>query len=107
MDFTTRTQGVRMDQPMRAYLDERLERALGRFRHLVGGVDVHISDENGPRGGEALRCRVVVDMRSEGALVVEETRADLFTAIAHAMDRIRTTMRKRANRRTHRFHGRE
>jgi ribosomal subunit interface protein len=107
MDFITRTQGVSMDQSLRTFVDERLEHALGRFRHLVGGVDVHISDENGPRGGEALRCRVVVDVRREGALVVEETRADPFTAVAHAMDRIRTTMRKRANRRTHRFHGRE
>ena len=107
MDFITRTQGVSMDQSLRAFVDERLEHALGRFRHMVGGVDVHISDENGPRGGEALRCRVVVDMRREGALVVEETRADPFTAVAHAMERIGTTMRKHANRRTHRYHGRE
>lgn len=107
MDFNTRTQGVHLDQSLRTFLDERLEHALGRFRHLVGGVDVQISDENGPRGGEALRCRIVVDMRRAGALVIEETRADPFTAIAHAMDRIRTTVRKHANRRTHRFHGRE
>ena len=96
-----------MDQSLRAYLDERIEHALGRFRHIVSGIDVRLSDENGPRGGEALRCRVVVDMRGEGALVVEETRADPFTAVAHAMDRLRTCMRRRANRRTHRFHGRE
>ncbi len=107
MDFTTRTKGLHIDQSVRAYLDERLEHALGRFRHLVGGIDVRLSDENGPRGGDALRCRVVVDMRGQGALVVEETRADPFTAIAHAMDRIRTGMRKRANRRAHRHRGRE
>ena len=89
MDFTTRTKGLHIDQSVRAYLDERLEHALGRFRHLVGGIDVRLSDENGPRG------------------VVEETRADPFTAIAHAMDRIRTGMRKRANRRAHRHRGRE
>jgi len=107
MDFTTRTQGLHVDQPLRAFLDERIEHALGRFRHLIGGIDVRLSDENGPRGGDALRCRVVVDMRGEGALVVEETRADPFTAVAHAMDRLHTGIRRLANRRTHRFHGRE
>ncbi|MEZ6014461.1 MAG: HPF/RaiA family ribosome-associated protein [Planctomycetota bacterium] len=96
-----------MDQGLMAYLDERIEHAVGRFRHLVGGIDVRLTDENGPRGGEALRCRIVVDMRGEGALVVEETRADPFTAVAHAVERIRTGMRRRANRRAHRHRGRE
>lgn len=106
MEFKTRTQGLSADHGLRAYLESRLERALGRFRHLVGGVDVRISDENGPRGGDALRCRLVVDVRGEGALVVEETRTDPFSAIAHAVDRLHVAMRRRANRRAHRHRGR-
>lgn len=106
MDMKTRTQGLDAHRSLREYLDERVESALGRFRHLVGGVDVRLSDENGPRGGAALRCRVVVNLRGEGALVVEETRADPFAAVAHAMDRLRSAVRRRANRRAHRHRGR-
>lgn len=107
MDFEATTHGMNLDQSLRTYLEERLEHALGRFRHLVGRVDVQLRDEQRPRRGDASRCRVVVDMRRDGALVVEETRADPFAAVAGAMDRIRAAMRRRANRRTHRSHGRE
>jgi putative sigma-54 modulation protein len=107
MDLKTRTQGLSLDQSLRAYLDERVEHAVGRFQHIVRSIDVRLTDENGPRGGDGMRCRVVVDVRGEGALVIEETRSEAFLAVARAMDRLRTMMRKHANHRAHRFRGRE
>jgi hypothetical protein len=40
-----------------ALLEERVRERLGRFEERLTHVEIHVSDVNGPRGGDAdLRC---------------------------------------------------
>ena len=64
---------------------------------------VRLSDINGPRGGRDKRCRLHLVMPGRANVVIEDTRADLYTAIDCAADRAaRTVARKLARLRSYR-----
>ena len=82
------------------YIHRRVHFALGRFAGAIRGVQVSLSDENGPRGGEDKRCRVVISLNGGERLVLERTAANMQDAVDQSLQRAghslgRTLGRKR------------
>lgn len=50
--------GLKMRRALREYAALQLDLALNRVRHNIRAVAVHISDENGPKGGADKRCLI-------------------------------------------------
>lgn len=90
--------GLAIDEAVRERVERRLGFALGRFGDRVGRVDVHLSDVNGPRGGEDKRCRVVAEVPGHGPVVVTDDGSDLDALIDRATDRIGRAVRRRLDR---------
>ena len=85
------------------YTERRLQAALGRFSRRLPMITVRLTDENGPKGGVDKRCHVAVSMPPTSDLVVEESHADLYTAIDFAADRAaRAVNRQLGGRRSRR-----
>lgn len=88
MNLKLRSRKVHVTQELRRHIETRLAFALARFGHRVRGILVHLSDVNGPRGGEDIHCRVEALLSPGGSLQIEETSCDPFQAVARASNRM-------------------
>lgn len=73
---------------LRRYIEHRLSMAAGRFFDEVVRVRVILSGLNGSRGGKRSNCRISVDLKLLGKLIVQESDADAHTAIDRAANRL-------------------
>ena len=78
---------LRYEEATTEYTHRRAHFALGRFAGAIRGVQVSLMDENGPRGGEDKRCRVLITLKSGGRLVLEHTAARLHDAVDQCLQR--------------------
>lgn len=101
-----RSRGIAVDRTLTEHVEKRLRGALGRFAHRVERVRVQLVDLNGPKGGEDIRCHIQARLAPRGTLVIEETRADPFAAVARASARIRGALVRRLGRLRARRRGR-
>jgi len=83
---------------LRRHVERRLYFGLARFQPLVRKIEVHLSDVNGPRGGQDKRCQVRVRLAAQGDVVVEDTEADLYHAVDRALSRSARTVARRIGR---------
>jgi ribosomal subunit interface protein len=85
------------------YVERRVQVALGRFTKRLPLITVRLMDDNGPKGGVDKRCQVLMTVPPSTALRVEESHADLYTAIDLATDRaVRAVIRELGRRRAKR-----
>lgn len=61
----------------------------------IGSVTVRLSDINGDRGGEDMRCRMLIRFQGGREAVVEAVNRDLYRAIDEAWGRAREAVRRR------------
>ena len=85
-------------RPIGNYLKARLHRQLAFCAERVRGVEVHLADVNGDRGGADKRCRLVVYLNRAREVVAESTQSDLYLAIRHATERVGRAARRRIAR---------
>lgn len=77
--------GLALTDRDRAYVRRTLGATLGKFAPSIERVTVRVTDENGPRGGVDLRCRVKVVLSGLPSVVVERRHARLEPAVAGAL----------------------
>lgn len=103
MQIYTRGHGIAPTQAIEARIERRLLFALGRFTDRLEDVSVVFRDLNGSRGGIDAACHMVARLRPGGAVRVEETCGDLYSAIDRAADRLgHAVSREVGRRRRHR-----
>ena len=71
--MTIAIRGISVDQPLRAHVAQQLSAALGRLAVKPVTAQATFFDENGPKGGVALRCALTVRLPYRPHLRVEET----------------------------------
>ena len=98
MRLDLRTKHVELTEDLRNHVDRRLRFALTRFGSRIRRLSVGLTDVNGPKGGVDIQCRVQADLASGETLVVREVRADPFTAVAGASERIAHSITRRLDR---------
>ncbi len=82
----------------RELMTRRLEHALDRLSDRLGQVVVRLTDLNGPRGGEDLRCRIVAELVPTGQVVVEDVAPHPVQAITRAASRLARSIKRRTER---------
>jgi ribosome-associated translation inhibitor RaiA len=65
-----------------------IEAALGRFAKHLTRVDVHMSDENGSKGGKDKRCVVEAHMEGRKPVAVVENAETMKQAVQGAIDKL-------------------
>ncbi|MBN8451706.1 HPF/RaiA family ribosome-associated protein [Accumulibacter sp.] len=105
MQITIHAKDIDVDASVREHVQRRLHFALGWAQQHVGRVSVVLSDLNGPRGGADKRCRLRCALPGTPEMVIEDTQADLATAIDRVADRAGRTLARRLARQRENRHG--
>lgn len=91
---------IKGDERLQEIVEGIVNDALGRFRDDITRVEVHLADENGPKGGpDDKRCTMEARIRGLQPTAVTHKAADLRDAITGAAKRLQaaltTTLGKR------------
>ncbi len=73
---------------------EKLEHMTNNFGDRILKITVHMSDDNGPKGGIDKHCHIHVDMKKLPTVVIEDSEDNLYTAIDNACHRAERAVRK-------------
>jgi putative sigma-54 modulation protein len=98
MHVEIKSQGFEMTQALRNYTLQRLQSSMGLVRDRARHISVHLSDENGPRGGVDKRCMVAIRIAGGAPVVVEDTRTDMYSAIDRVAKRALNSLVRRLSR---------
>lgn len=91
----------KMSSSLKACVERSIGYALMPFRRDIRRVAVHLSDNNGARGGPDKHCRIDVWLAGVGRVRVEDFHTSIFAAVNRAADRVgHTVSRKLSRRRT-------
>ncbi len=82
------------------YVKNLLNDSLNSFRDEITRIEVHISDENGLKGGDDdLRCTIEARLRGMQPIAVTHNDENIDLAIAGSADRIARSIRKTLEKR--------
>lgn len=98
MQIDIQARGFKLTEGLREYVQRRLSFVFGSTRSSVRRISVRLSDENGPRGGDDMRCRMQVRLAAAPSVVIEDTESNLYVAIDRAADRIGRAVARRVER---------
>ncbi len=98
MKLDLHTNGLPLTDGLREFVERKLHFALGRFGQRVRHVRVRLTDVNGPRNGEDIRCLIHADLAPGGTLTIEEQRSDPFAAVTRAASRASERLARKLDR---------
>ena len=90
--------GFILTESIRKYMELRLAYAVSFANDSIQRVTVHLSDINGPRGGDDKRCQLVFTLKGLPSVVIEDTESNLYVAIDRAVDRAGRTLARQLER---------
>ncbi len=73
---------------------QKLEHMMNIYGDRILKTTVHMSDDNGPKGGIDKHCHIHVDMKKLPTVVIEDSEDNLYTAIDNATHRAERAVRK-------------
>jgi len=73
---------------------QKLEHMVHSYGDKILKVTVHMSDDNGPKGGNDKHCHIHVDIKKLPTVVIEDSEENLYTAIDNACHRAERAVRK-------------
>ena len=95
MKIDMQASNVKMSLALRRFIRERLHLAVGPLSSKISGIQVHLSDTNGPRGGDDKRCRVLIGLPEMRDVLIEDTRDNIYSAVRRAAERARHAVLRR------------
>ena len=90
--------GVPTDRPLRAHVTARLTPSLARVTTKPITAQVTFFDENGPKGGPAMRCAVTVRLPYRPHVHAEDTAETLWTAFDGAFAKLERELERYQDR---------
>ena len=98
MQINIQARNFPLTSALREHVERRLGFALSTRDDYIQRVIVHLSDINGPRGGEDKCCHIQVVLPQLPDVVIEDTMSNLYCAIDRASDRVGRTVGRRLTR---------
>ncbi len=95
MNVHVQSVGFDLTESLATFAREKAYINLGRFGEIIRKVEIKLVDTNGPKGGEAMRCRIIIRQDNQPDIVVQETRDDLYGAISLGLQRAKQTVSRR------------
>jgi hypothetical protein len=94
-----RAHGVSLDPSLEDYVRERAGRKLGKFAAHIDRVTIRFEDENGPKGGVDIDCKIKLAMRAAPTVLVMETSTHPRDAFDVALDAAEQAVRRGLDKR--------
>ena len=77
---------------------ERLSKTLARFEDRIQDVKLFVHDVNGPRGGEDLECRCVLNLKKMPPIVIQDRDASLHRMMIRVSSRLLPALTQKLDR---------
>ena len=91
--------GLPGSSKLRRFAAQKLDVALACFSDGIEAASVRLRDINGAdRGGVDKLCRVVLTLRGDAVLVIEELGSNILQAIERAAERLRLRVSRQLSR---------
>jgi hypothetical protein len=98
MQFCVHLDGIDITEDLKRQALQQIDLALDRLEQDIEEVSMYLVDTNGPLlGGVDKSCRIVVQIRMQDALVVEDIDAKVDVVINRITDRLGVVACKRAD----------
>jgi ribosomal subunit interface protein len=94
MNTMIHTRDFTVTPAIRHWIDRQVERALQRFEGEVTGVEIYLSDVNGPRGGDDKKVVMQTRLRGLPPVSVSTRGEDLYAAISRSAKRLRRGVKR-------------
>ena len=91
-------QNFTLTEAMETHIKQKLEPMNNNFDDRILSTHVHLSDVNGPKGGESKKCLIHVELEKLPTVVVEDTEERLFIAIDSCCNSAERAVRKSLER---------
>ena len=93
------SQNFSVTEAMKTHTEEKLQPMIHNYGDRIINVHVHLSDENGPKGGEAQHCLIHVELQKMPTVVIEDSEENLYAAIDNCCHRAERAVRKAMEKR--------
>lgn len=98
MSLDLHAEGIELTTDLRDQIERSLSFALARFDSHIIRTTIHLVDVNGPKGGVDKQCKIVVQVRGQQPVVVEEIDASISAAVDRAADRASQAVHRAVDR---------
>jgi ribosome-associated translation inhibitor RaiA len=92
-------EGIALDDPLRAHVEEKVGAATRGRRRPPTAVRVGFTDENGPKGGPATRCAITVEIPRRPAVHAEAVADTHRLAFDAALETLARELKRERERR--------
>ena len=93
------SQNFSVTEAIKTHTEEKLEPMIHHYGDRIINVHVHLSDENGPKGGETKHCLIHVELQKMPTVVIEDSEENLYAAIDNCCHRAERAVRKAMEKR--------
>lgn len=87
-----------LTEAMESHIKHKLEPMHSHFGDRILSTHVHLSDVNGPKGGENKKCLIHVELQKLPTVIVEDTEDNLYTSIDNSCHSAERAVRKSLER---------
>lgn len=91
-------QNFSLTEAMETHIKQKLEPMHHHFGDRILSTHVHLSDVNGPKGGENKKCLIHVELQKLATVIVDDTEENLYTAIDSCCHSAERAVRKSLER---------
>ena len=91
-------QNFSLTEAMETHIKLKLEPMQSNYGDRILSTHVHLSDVNGPKGGENKKCLIHVELQKLPTVVVEDTEENLYTSIDNCCHSAERAVRKSLER---------
>ena len=95
---TIHINGIPTDRTLRARVTKQMTEALALLKVKPGAVQVTFFDDNGPKGGRAIRCALTVRLPLRTEIRVEHTAETARLAFAGSFEKLERQLARRRER---------
>ena len=91
-------QNFSLTDAIKSHIEQKLEPMHSHFGDRIINTHVHLSDENGPKGGPDKHCLIRVELQKLPTVVIEGTEENLYASIDNCCHRAERAVRKTLER---------
>lgn len=99
MQVQIQVKGLPASSKLRRFALQKLDVTLCRFAHVIQEATIRLADINGPdRGGVDKLCRVMVTLKNDSVIVIEDLGSNIMEVIDRATDRLHQSLSRQLSR---------
>lgn len=98
MKIRIHSKHFRITRELSEYIQRRAGFAFGQYRDSIRSIIFTLSDVNGPKGGNDKQCKIALQVKGSGEIIIDQKRPDLIAAIHIATLRASNTASRKIER---------